>query len=141
MPSRNNRVDIFNPRTAGARVTYKPVASPTTTSGTLEAHVDPNGGGPSPNANSNTGRAPSYGDAMPCAPDPAASPPGSNFSTPTDVSAAALRPDDGDRPTTTGSSSTTPNGVKYGDDQTYTPHEVLGLDTEAGDRWPNPARP
>ena len=92
------------------KVTYKPVASPTPTSGTLNATVDPNGGGDVTECKFEYGTTTGYGTTAALL-APTRRP---DFSTTTDVSAAALRPDD----------ETTyhyrvvvdnANGVKYGD--------------------------
>ncbi len=45
VPVGNERVDIFGPAPRVPTVTYKPVASPTTTGGTLGATIDPTGAG------------------------------------------------------------------------------------------------
>ncbi len=123
-------VSVFNPAPAMPAVAYKPVSGTTTTAGTLNATIDPNGGGDVTDCHFEYGASASYGlGSLPCAPDPAASPPGTNFSAPTDVSAAV-------------SSLTVEStyhyrvvvenasGVKYGADQTYTPHRVVGLRTD-----------
>ncbi len=112
---------IFGPAATLPKVTYKPVANTTTTSGTLEATVDPNGGGPITQCKFEYGTSTSYGSISACSSE--------SFSTTTDVSAAL-------------SSLTTEttyhyrvvvhtaNGVRYGEDQLYTPHKVVGLRTK-----------
>jgi DNA-binding beta-propeller fold protein YncE len=61
--------------------------NPTETSVTLNAHIDPAGRGAITACHVEYGFDKSYGATVPCAPDPASSPPGSNFSAPTDVTA------------------------------------------------------
>ena len=45
LPQYSDRVDIFTPNAVVPAVTYKPPTSPTTNSATVNANVDPNGGG------------------------------------------------------------------------------------------------
>jgi DNA-binding beta-propeller fold protein YncE len=126
----NERIDVYGPATKLPSVEYGNVTSPTTTSGTLNATVGPNGGGNVTECKFEWGTSTAYGESAPCSPDPASSPPGSNFSSPTAVS--------------TGLSGLTaettyhfrvvavgPGGTREGADQTYTPHRVIGLLTEA----------
>jgi hypothetical protein len=123
-------VDIYKPKPVVPAVTYKPVSSPTTTSGTLNATVDPDGGGSVITCSFQYGTSTGYGlGSIPCSPDPTASPPGSNFASPTDVSAPI-----------SGLTTETvyhyrvvvanANGTKYGPDQVYAPHKVVGLRTD-----------
>ncbi len=125
-----DRVDIYTPNVVVPAATYKPVSNPTTTSGTLNATIDPNGGGDVTTCEFQYGTDTSYslGDVA-CTPDPNSSPPGSNFSTQQDVSA--------DIPTLSPEMTyhyrvvvSNANGVKYGADQTYAPHKVVGLRTD-----------
>ena len=66
----NGIVDIFTPNTVVPAVDYKPVTSPTTTSGTLNANVDPAGGGDVVACHFEYGTDTSYGASAPCSPDP-----------------------------------------------------------------------
>ena len=97
-------IDIFSPNVVVPAVTYKPPTSPTTTSATLNANVDPNGGGDITACHFEYGTDASYGTSVTCSPDPS----GAHFSSPTDVSAAISGLTRPIRPTTTGSSSPTP---------------------------------
>src|SRR5262249_25959917 len=54
---------------------------------TLTGHIDPAGRGNITDCRVEFGFDKSYGTTLPCTPDPATSPPGSNFTGPTDVSA------------------------------------------------------
>jgi hypothetical protein len=120
-PANYERVDIYKPAAIVPTVTYGPVSSPTTTSGTLNAHVDPNGGGNVTECKFQYGTSTSYGTTLGCSAE--------SFSAPTDVSTSI-----------SGLSTETTyhyrvvvhneNGVKYGADQTYTPNKVVGLTTE-----------
>ncbi|HEY7256950.1 MAG TPA: hypothetical protein VH476_09745 [Solirubrobacterales bacterium] len=126
----SGRVDIYDPPAKVPVVSYKPVTAPTTTSGTLNATVDPSGGGNVTECKFEYGTTTTYGTIVACNPDPAASPPASNFSSPTDVSASVS----GLTVDTTYHYRVVakgPGGVKRGADQVYTPHSVLGLRTEA----------
>jgi hypothetical protein len=115
-------VSIFSPTGVVPKVTYKPVTSPTTTAGTLNATIDPNGGEVT-ECDFEYGINTSYGSGkLPCQP-------ATHFGTTADVSAEL-----------TGLTTATTyhyrvvahdaNGVKYGADQTYTPSEAVGLTTE-----------
>jgi hypothetical protein len=125
------RVDIFTPNVVVPKVGYKPVSSPTTTSGTLNATVDPNGGGAVTTCHFDYGTTTAYAlGPVPCTPDPNSSPPGSNFSSQQDVSAniATLTPETTYHYRVVVTNAT---GTKYGADQTYIPHQVVGLRTDA----------
>jgi hypothetical protein len=125
VPDNSGPINIFTPNQVLANVTYKPVSSPTTTSGTVNANVDPNGGGDITACHFEYGTDTSYGTSATCSPDPS----GTNFSAPTDVSAAI-----------SGLSADTTyhyrvvvisaNGTKYGTDQTYITGKVPGLSTD-----------
>jgi hypothetical protein len=119
-------VDIFTPDAVVPKVTYKPVSSPTTTSGTLNAEVDLNGGGNvtecefeygEEEGNYNLG-------AEPCE---AAF--GLPYSAATDVSAeiSSLAAETTYHYRVVAANA---NGIKYGADQTYTTSEVPGLSTD-----------
>jgi hypothetical protein len=118
--------EIFKPDTVVATAAYQPVSSPTTTSGTLNANVNPNG------SVGITGCKFEYGEeegnynlgSKTC--ESSSSLP---YLSPTEVSAKISG-------LTTGTTYhyrvalTTAAGPKYGTDQTYIPHKVLGLSTE-----------
>jgi hypothetical protein len=59
----------------------------TDSSVTLTGHIDPAGRGDIVECHFEYGFDQSYGDVIPCVPDPASSPPGSHFTAPTDVTA------------------------------------------------------
>ena len=128
---RQDRIDIFSPNVIVPNVTYKPVSNPTTTSGTLNATIDPNNGGNVTTCQFEYGTSTEYSlGTVRCSPDPNASPPSSNFSSQTDVNAAIS----GLSTETTYHYRvvvTNAKGTKYGSDQTYTPHSVVGLRTDA----------
>jgi hypothetical protein len=116
---------IYSPNAVVPAVTYKPATNPTTTSATLNANLDPNGGGDITACHFDYGTDTSYGTSASCSPDPS----GAHFSSPTDASAAI-----------SGLSADTTyhyrvvvanaNGTKYGADQTYTTGKVPGLSTD-----------
>ena len=123
LPQRQ-RVDIFTPDPPVPTATYHPVSAPTTTAGTLNATIDPNGGGEVTACRFEYGTTTAYSAGTPpCEP-------ATHFSAATDVSAELSG-------LTTGTSyhyrvvAEDANGVKYGADQVYTPHGVVGLETEA----------
>jgi hypothetical protein len=118
----SSRVDIFGPAPAVPTVNYESVTEPTTTSGVVHATVEPNGGGNVLTCQFEYGTTMAYsGGTHPCQP-------GAPFAAATGVSA-----------TLTGLTTettyhyrvvvTNANGTKYGADQTYTPHAVVGLRT------------
>ncbi len=128
--SGHNVVDVFDAGVVLPKVTYGAVTNQTQTSGTLNAHVDPNGGGDVTACHFEYGTTSAYSSgSVACNPDPASSPPGSNFSVPTDVSADI-----------SGLTTETPyhyrvvvsnaNGIRKGPDQIYLPHAVAGLTTD-----------
>ncbi len=117
------KIHIFGPTAPVPTVTYHPVSNPTTTAGTLGATIDPNGGGEVTGCRFEYGTTNGYsGGELPCQP-------ATHFSATTDVSAALSA-------LTTGTTyhyrvvALDANGVKYGEDQTYTPSDALGLTTE-----------
>jgi hypothetical protein len=61
--------------------------APVQGSATISAQVDPDGAGPITTCQLAYGPTEAYGSTVPCSPDPNAAPPGSNFSTPTTVTA------------------------------------------------------
>jgi DNA-binding beta-propeller fold protein YncE len=121
----NGVLDIFSPASLVPEVSYAAVGSPTTTSGTLRANVDPNGGGPVTACHFEYGTDTTYGTSVPCSPDPS----GSNFTVPTDVSApiSGLTVENTYHYRVV---ATDAHGTKHGEDQTFTPHHVVGLTTE-----------
>jgi hypothetical protein len=118
-----DRVDVFGPSPPVPKVSYKPVTTPSTTAGTLNAMVDPNGGGGVTSCKFEYGTNTSYGaGSIPCSSE--------TFSSPTEVSASVS----GLTVETTYHYRvvvTNTGGIKYGADQTYTPHHVRGLTTDA----------
>jgi hypothetical protein len=130
-PDGANSVAIFEPAPVRPEVEYGQVSPVSATSGTLRATVDPNGGGPITECHFEYGSASgNYGlGEEPCSPNPASSPPSSNFSTPTEVSVplSGLTTEQTYHYRVVVKSA---GAVKYGIDQTYTPHEVVGLRTE-----------
>lgn len=129
----NHAVDIFTPGTALPKITNRAVSNADHTSVTLNATVDPREGGNITECRFEYGTDASYGlGSVPCVPDPSASPPGSNFSAPTDVSADIS----GLSAETTYhyravASNADPHGQARGADQTFTPKAVLALTTGA----------
>jgi sugar lactone lactonase YvrE len=127
-------VNIFDPAPPRAAISYSPVTGETTTSGTVHATIDPNGGGDVTECQIEYGTSMSYGKTVACSPDPASAPPGSNFAAPTPVSAElpGINP-----PLTVEQTyhyrAVVKSGtqVSFGSDQTYTPHKVIGLRTDA----------
>jgi hypothetical protein len=81
----NGNVAVFGGTVPG--VTPDPASNVDQTSATLSGEVDPLGRGDITTCYFEYGLTQSYGQTAPCDPDPASSPPGSNFTTPTDVSA------------------------------------------------------
>ena len=130
VPSTSSSVRILGPSPTLPTIQYFPVSEDTTTAGTLNATVDPAGGGDVTACVFEYGTSASYSlGELPCSPDPGASPPGSNFSVPTAVSAVLT----GLTTETTyhyRAMVVTPRGTKYGEDRTYTPHGVVGLRTD-----------
>jgi hypothetical protein len=124
------QVDMFNPAPRVPTVAYKPVSGSTPTGGTLNATVDPNGGGNITQCHFEYGSSKAYGTTVPCAPDPNFAPPGSNFGTPTEVSAtiSGLTSESTYHYRVVARSA---SGVKYGEDELLSPHKVVGLSTEA----------
>jgi hypothetical protein len=121
-----SQVDIFTPNSVVPKVVYGAVSSPSTTSGVLNASVDPNGGGEVSNCHFEYGPTAAYGSgALPCEP-------GTHFTSATNVTA-----------TLSGLTAETAyhyrvvvedaNGTKYGADRVYVPHGVVGLETEPAD--------
>jgi DNA-binding beta-propeller fold protein YncE len=117
------QIDIFSPNPAVPDVEYGSVSSPTATTGTLHATVDPNGGGEVSSCRFEYGFTTSYGSGqIPCEP-------ATHFSDIEDVSAElsglAVETTYHYRLVVENAS-----GIKYGEDQIYTPHRVLGLTTD-----------
>ena len=121
----NGIVDIYTPNSVVPSVSYKPVTSPTTTSGTFNANVDPAGGGDVVACHFEYGTDTTYGNSALCTPDPS----GTHFTTPTDVSAAitGLAPDTGYHYRVVVANA---NGTKFGEDRTYITGDVAGLSTD-----------
>ena len=92
--SEPNQNDIAVFKDVRPIVTTGPPTNVTTSSVTLTGHVDPAGRGDITECHFEYGFDRTYGTILPCTPDPASSPPGSNFKVPTDVTAtvAGLSP-------------------------------------------------
>ena len=124
----NGAVDIYGPRPAQPAIAYKPATNPTATAGTLNATVSPNGGGEIISCQFEYGTTTAYASgSIPCTPDPS----GTHFSAPTDVHAEIS----GLTAETTyhyrvvvGNANA---ATRVSSDQTYTPHNVIGLAAEA----------
>ena len=132
----------IRPGPAGPEISIRAgVARRRPTSGTLNATVDPNGGGPRHRMQIRIRRDDRV--RRRCTRSrPGRGSPVRTSRRPTDVSAAVSGPDARRPRTTTGSVVKDANGVKYGDDQVYTPARVLGLDTDpATASRTNPAPP
>lgn len=125
--TRFNAVDIFSPKVPAPKITYEPVAPTTPTSGTINALVDPNGGGNVTSCELEYGTTASFNlGSVPCSP-----------STPYDEGA-------GPQAITAAISGLTTNTTYYyrlvmtntsgatlrGHTLTYTPRWVQGLTTE-----------
>ncbi len=123
-------ITIYKPNTVLATVVYQqPASAPSSTGGTLKAQVSPNGGGEITACEFEYGEAAGQYTlgALPCEATG-----GLPYGGPTEVSA-----------TLTGLSAettyhyrvalSTSGGTKYGLDQAFTPHAVVGLSTEAPD--------
>jgi NHL repeat len=122
-------VSVFAPVVL-PKVTFGAVTNQTQTAGTLNANVDPNGGGPVTACYFEYGTDTSYSlGSIPCNPEPAASPPGSNFIVPTDVS-ASISGLTTEKPYHYRLVVSNANGTARSSDQTYLPHAVGGLITE-----------
>ena len=123
-------VDVFSPAFIIPKITYQPVTNPGRDSVTLNATADPNGGENVTSCHFEYGTTTAYSlGSVPCTPDPNSSPPGSNFSSATPVSAnlSGLTTE-----TTYHYRLVAGNakGAQHGEDQTYTtPTAVTGLTT------------
>ncbi len=118
-----NVVDIFTSAAILPKVTYGTVANQAQTSGELNASVDLNGGPEVSSCEFQYGTTIAYGSSVPCSP-------GTPYTTNTSVSATIS----GLTPETTYHYRlvlTTANGTKKASDQTYIPHAVAGLTTDA----------
>jgi hypothetical protein len=121
-----SKLDIFSTNPPVPAVEYQPVSSPTTTAGTLHATVGPNGGGEVHGCRFEYGQTSSYeAGQIPCQP-------ATHFTAATAVSAelSGLTAETTYHYRVVVENS---NGVKYGEDRSYTPHGVLGLTTEPAD--------
>jgi hypothetical protein len=124
-------VTVFGPAPTLPAITNVGVTGESSSGGTVEARIDPTGGGAVTSCKVEYGPTVSYAlGAVPCIPDPEASPPGSQFSTPTDVSAAlaGLTAETGYHYRVV---VTNASGTRYSADQIYTPHKVVGLRTDS----------
>jgi hypothetical protein len=128
--NQSGEAEIYGPGPSLPTVSYSPVSGETSTGGTLNATVDPDGGPPVTGCTFQYGTTLNYSlGTVACTPDPAAAPPGSNFSTPTAVSTPLAGLSAG----TTyhyRAVAVSANGTTYGADQTYTPQGVVGLRTD-----------
>ena len=115
-------VEIYKPTAVVPSVSYGLVSGATTSSGTLNATVDPNGGGGVTSCKFEYGPTTAYGSSVNCAP-------ATSFATQTDVHAeiASLTVETAYHYRVV---VTNAKGTKYGEDRTYTPHHVLGLSTD-----------
>ena len=68
-------------------ITTGPASNLTQTSATITGHLDPAGRGNITECHFEYGATSSYGQSLPCSPDPTETPPSSNFTGPTDVNA------------------------------------------------------
>ena len=128
--SGHNVVDVFDAGVVLPKVSYGAVTNQTQTGGTLNANIDPNGGGAVTACHFEYGTTAAYSSgSVTCDPDPSASPPGSHFSVPTDVSAdiSGLTPETPYHYRVVVSDA---NGTRKGPDQVYLPHAVAGLSTD-----------
>jgi DNA-binding beta-propeller fold protein YncE len=111
-------------------ITYGPATDQTQTGGTLHASVGPGEGTPITTCTVEYGTDTSYGSSAACSPDPASSPPGSNFTGPTQVSVALsglTSEQDYHYRFVVGNADAT----RTGEDRVFVPHWVVGLDTTA----------
>jgi len=118
--------EIFKPDTIVSKASYQAVSNPTTTSGTLNAKVDPNGGANITACKFEYGEVEGHYSlgSEPC--ESASSLP---YSAPAEVS-GKIKGLTTDTTYHYRVALTSADGIKYGTDETYTPHEVLGLNTE-----------
>ena len=119
----NGSVDIFTSSAILPKVTYEPVTGQTQTAGTLNASINLNGGPEVTACTFQYGTTIGYGSTAPCVPAPP-------YKATTAVSAelSGLKTE---TPYHYRVVLTTANGTKKGNDQTYIPHAVAGLTTEA----------
>lgn len=125
----NRAVQVFSPNVVLPKITYQAATNQTQTGGTLHAEIDPNGGGDVISCKFEIGPTSAYGTELPCSPNPALSPPGSYFTTPTAASANV-----------SGLTTETTyhyrvivanaNGTRKGGDRTFIPHAVAELTTD-----------
>ncbi len=114
-------VDIFSPAFLLPQVTYEPVSNPARNSVTLNATLEPHGGGDITACHFEYGTDTTYGlGSVPCTPDPAANPPASNFTGPTQVHAdlSGLTTETTYHYRLAASNA---HVTQHGEDQTYTP--------------------
>ena len=132
---REGVVDIFTPAVKLAKVSYQPVTNPLQTSGTLNATVEPNGGGNVIGCHFEYGETNSYGHSAQCL-----NAAGVEVGTPTNPieseSPTAVHANVSGLTTETTyhyrivATNANAHGSKKGSDQTFTPHAVSGLCTE-----------
>ena len=134
---KNNVVDIFSPSTLVPKVIYQTVSSVTTTSGVLNAEVDPNSGGNIIECKFEYGEAEgSYGLGTKTCLNENGEELGAlgkpQISSPTDLHAeiSGLTTEHAYHYRIV-LSNANEDGTKYGADETFTPSNVLGLSTEA----------
>lgn len=129
--SGSGNVDIFSPVFPLPKVINEAVSNPARNSVTLNATVDPNGGGDITACHFEYGTDTSYGlGSVPCSPDPGSNPPSSHFSGPTQVHAdlTSLRTETTYHYRLVASN---PRGTQHGEDRTYTtPVAVEGVTTD-----------
>jgi hypothetical protein len=121
-------VRVFSQDYPSPKIAYGAPTEEVQTGGTVHATIDPNNGGPVTSCEIQYGTDTSYGSSVPCSPDPASSPPGSNFTQITGVSGilSVLSPEETYHYRVVAGNV---NASRYGSDQIYIPHWVMGLDT------------
>ncbi len=109
-------------------VTTGPPTSATQSSVTLTAQIDPAGRGNITACHFEYGFDKSYGTSVPCSPDPASNPPGSNFSVPTEVTATVSGLSPGTKDHYRVVASNTAGGTAAGLDQTFITTQPPAID-------------
>ncbi len=119
-------VNIFKPKPFAA-IEVKEPSNATQTSGTLNATVDPNGGGDITGCKVEYGLDTSYSQtAVPCSPDPSVTPLGAPTAVHVDLAGLTTESAYHYRFAVTDA-----NGTRHSPDRTFTPHDVIGLSADA----------